>query len=101
MIKLIIYLVMVGNVFSEADYVYEDPPLPSPPAMPPYVPPVPDIWTTKSPEYTSDMCRTLDSPLPEFVDYKEYEHYTAYEEGQSICRSCVDKCGNTAGECKS
>ena len=99
MIKLIIYLVMGGNAFSEADYEYEDPPLPSPLAMPPYFPPVTDIWTTKSPEYTSDMCRTSDSPLPEFVDYKEYEHYT--EEDQSICRSCVDKCGNAAGECKS
>ena len=62
MIKLLIHLVMVWNVFSKADYKYEDPPLPSPPAMPPYVP---DIWTTKSPEYTSDICSTSASPLPE------------------------------------
>ena len=87
---------MVWSGCTETDYEYEDPPLPSPPAMPPYVP---DIWTTKSPEYTSDICMTSASPLPEFVDYKKYEHYT--EEDPISCRSCVSECGNAAGECKS
>ena len=97
-IKLITYLVMTWNAQSNPDY--EDLLSPSPPAMPPSVPPEPPVWTTPSPEYTSDMCRTVDRQLPEFVDYKQHEYYPVNYEDPVSCRSCLAKCGNTAGECK-